>query len=559
MQILGGCLLVGTVASAAPADPVLDTLGAELTRNFDAWQSVEDPPYYLSARLVDVDERWVTAEHGALVGNGSDTERVLTVGARVGSPDLDNTHPMRDEAWFRFGDYSVARLPLDGPPGALAVPLWRLIDGAVDDARERIVMVRANRSVRAEEADRSPDFGAEDPVVDVLPEAAVSIDDAAWAEVTRELSARMARVEGIEVAIAQLKSSRETSRFVDTAGTRIRQPRVRVRIAVWATATTEDGAEVDVYRWRDVHDPTHLPPVDELRDWADAVAADVAALRVAPELPPYRGPVLLRGKAAGVFVHEVIGHRVEGNRQKDEEEGQTFKDMVGERVLPEGFHIVDDPRIQRLAGEDLNGFYAYDDEGVPAREAVIVEDGIFRGFLLNRSPIAGFEKSNGHGRASHGSTPMARMANTILRVDDPLSEAELRAALLALVKDQGLEYGVIIDEIGGGFTMTGRVYPNAFNVRASTAWRVYADGRPDERIRGIDLIGTPLVALSQVVAAGGETQVFNGVCGAASGWVPNAAVAPSVLLDRMELQKKEKRAQRPPLLAPPASPPGEGA
>jgi chemotaxis protein histidine kinase CheA len=92
------------------------------------------------------------------------------------------------------------------------------------------------------------------------------------------------------------------------------------------------------------------------------------------------------------------------------------------------------------------------------------------------------------------------------------------------------------------------------DVRASTTWRVYADGRPDELVRGIDLVGTPLVAFDNLIAAGDDPMVFNGTCGAESGWVPVSAVAPSILFRRLEFQLKEKGQDRPPLLAKPGLP-----
>jgi predicted Zn-dependent protease len=261
--------------------------------------------------------------------------------------------------------------------------------------------------------------------------------------------------------------------------------------------------------------------------------------------------VLLRGKAAGVFMHEVLGHRVEGHRQKDDEEGQTFKDKVGQQVLPAFLDVWDDPSVEVYGGEHLNGHYRYDDEGVPARRATIVEDGVFRGFLMSRSPIEGFATSNGHGRAQVWNEPVARMANLVVETAAPVPAAELRAKLLAEVKAQGRPFGLLVDEIDGGFTLTGRTFPNAFNVRAVTAWKVFADGRPDERVRTIDLVGTPLVALANVAAAGDDPGVFNGFCGAESGAVPVSAVSPSLLLRTLEVQKKEKGAERPPLLPKP--------
>ena len=121
----------------------------------------------------------------------------------------------------------------------------------------------------------------------------------------------------------------------------------------------------------------------------------------------------------------------------------------------------------------------------------------------------------------------------------------------------GLTLGEIVEDIAGGFALTGRMMPNAFNIRAVASWRIYADGRPDELVRGIDLVGTPFVAFSNLIAAGDTPEVFNGTCGAESGWVPVSAVAPPLLFERLEFQLKEKGQDRPPLLDKPL--PAEGS
>jgi predicted Zn-dependent protease len=366
-----------------------------------------------------------------------------------------------------------------------------------------------------------------------------------------DISRRLEAAPEVHWATVSLDGAHVVDTFVDTEGTRLVHGRNALRMSLSVQSTADDGDVVDVFRSKDVHSADGLPKPDELRAWADDALARLIALRAAPRGGPYSGPVLLMGKASGVFFHEVFGHRVEGHRQKRESEGKTFLDMVGKSLLPDFVDVFDDPTIAHLEGEDLNGHYAFDDEGVPAQRAVLVDDGIFRGFLMSRSPLDGFPHSNGHGRRMAGNPPVARMGNTIVEAKKTVSESELRRLLVDEVKRQKLPYGVIVDEIEGGFTLTGRVMPNAFNVRASTTWRVYADGRPDELVRGIDLVGTPLVAFSNLVAAGAEREVFNGHCGAESGWVPVSAVAPSLLFRRLEFQLKEKGQERPPLLAKP--------
>ncbi|MEQ1501425.1 MAG: TldD/PmbA family protein [Myxococcota bacterium] len=531
-------------------DVVAAALDAELTRTVDAWKGDPQAPYYLSYRMTDARTWSLSARYGALDDDRTERSRVLDVSARVGSPARDSTHRLKGE--YDDSNFHLAeQLPLEASQPALQSAIWIATHKELGDAQERWVRVQANQTVMVEDEDPSGDFSVEPPVVDLGPPADLVFDPAPWKPVLIELSSMLDARDDVTQSSANVAAVSGTEYFVSTEGTRIRQAREWVRVSLQVSTTADDGMEIGLYRWKDVTDPSALPDAATLRTWAADLVADLDEMRAAPAGDPYSGPVLLRGRAAGVFVHEVLGHRTEGQRQKDEDEGQTFTDKVGERVLPPTVTVIDDPTLADYAGEDLNGHYRYDQEGVAAQRAVLVEDGVFKGFLMSRSPIEGFDRSNGHGRAQGQRQPVARMANTILQTSDPRPAAELRKTLLAEVKRQGRSYGLLVDEIDGGFTLTGRVMPNAFNVRAVTAWKVYPDGRPDERVRGVDLVGTPLVALSNVIAVGDDPAVFNGFCGAESGMVPNSAVSPSLLLRTLEVQKKEKDTERPPLLPKP--------
>jgi predicted Zn-dependent protease len=357
----------------------------------------------------------------------------------------------------------------------------------------------------------------------------------------------------VHVARAALVVDQAQKTFVDTEGSRIVHGGTWSRIVLSASAVAPDGDDLSAERILSFRSLDALPGEDRLLALAAEVTADLGTLLAAPRGEPYRGPVVLEARAAAVFFHEVLGHRVEGHRQKRDDEGKTFAEQVGRLILPEFLDVWDDPALVRLAGEDLNGAYPWDDEGVRGVRAVLVEKGVFRGFLTNRSPIPGFSSSNGHGRRMAGHSPVARMGSTVVEARRTVPASRLRDLLRETARRQGLPYGVVVEEIEGGFTSTGRVTPNAFNVRATRSRRVYVDGRPDELVRGIDLVGTPLLAFASIVAAGDDPGVFNGMCGAESGWVPVSAVSPSLLFRALEFQRKEKGEDRPPLLPRPAA------
>jgi predicted Zn-dependent protease len=252
-----------------------------------------------------------------------------------------------------------------------------------------------------------------------------------------------------------------------------------------------------------------------------------------------------------VFFHEVLGHRVEGQRQRGRDEGQTFAKKVNEQVMPEFLSVADDPTIRSLGGMELSGWYRYDDEGMPAERVEVVKDGVLKNFLMGRMPIKNFSHSNGHGRSQAGMMPVGRQGNLIVTSSKTMSDEQLRARFVEEIKKQGKPYGLYFQDIQGGFTLTSRSLPQAFQVLPVMVWRVYADGRPDELVRGVDIVGTPLTVLARIAATGDKSSVFNGICGAESGSVPVAAASPAILFSEMEVQKRKYGDERPPILPPP--------
>ncbi len=540
--------LVVARADEAP-DAVMTALSTEVERTMAAYASGEEGPYFLGYRVEETHRIGLSAGSGAVFDDQVDFTRDLIVEPRFGSRTFDSSHPLREDD---SGESFVrASLPIDDEELALRAAVWEATSLAVRQAAKAWQLLQANASVRVDERGTGFDLSPEVPQKAVLPLAVVSLDRPAWIEVLKGLSASLDAVPEVRSSRANLWVTGVNAWVVDSEGTRVRHGRVRASVSLQASIPHPEGDHVSLYRWVAVEDPDSLPSPAELEAMVQGLVRDVQALARAPEGEPYTGPVLLRGAAAGVWVHEVMGHRLEGHRQKSVEEGQTFRQLLGRRILPASISIYDDPTLDTYAGSSLAGHYAFDEQGQPAQRAELVKDGVLKGFLLSRSTLEGFEHSNGHGRADEWSAPTARMANTILETSRPKSETALRAMLIAEARRQRQPYGLVIEDLGGGYTLTGRYLPNSFLLDAVLVRRVYVDGRPDEVVRGVDLIGTPLVALSRVVAAGDDPRVFNGYCGAESGMVPNSAVSPSLLLSQQEVQRKEKSQSRPPLLPKP--------
>jgi predicted Zn-dependent protease len=294
-----------------------------------------------------------------------------------------------------------------------------------------------------------------------------------------------------------------------------------------------------------------LPSDEEVIQTAEEMSRTLSALKLAPVVEAYTGPAILSPEAAGVFFHEIFGHRVEGSRLKQETDAQTFKKKIGEPVLPKHLSVTFDPTQKYFQQTPLAGTYSFDDEGISAQRVEVVKNGILKNFLMSRTPIEGFSHSNGHGRASAGYSSVSRQSNMFIDSSQKFSEEELINKLKKETKAQGKEYAYYFKDVSGGFTNTGRYSPNSFNVTPLVVYRIYADNRPDELVRGVDMVGTPLAMFSQIEACGKEYAVFNGVCGAESGNIPVACVAPALFVKQIETQKRPKNQTQPPLLTKP--------
>ena len=543
------------------ATPVLlDAMTTELNRAFTALGKPgaagadKLPPYFLSYSVSDASYVTIRAQYGALVDSSNGRARVADVQVRVGGPKLDNTH-----GDHRGSAVNSVQLPLTDDREALARTLWVATNTGYGDALDNYLRVKTEAQVRAKEEDTSPDFSEEPAQTHIGAAApAVEVDRAAWEQRVRGLSKVFRDYPDVYQNMVMLTAQSETDYFASSEGSGIVTPHTQARLVVIAVTRADDG--MDLFREQTFEAETveGLPRQTQLEAAIRDLAESLEALRKAPVTEPFDGPAILSGRAAAVFFHEVLGHRLEGQRQRGDEEGQTFTKDVGKDVLPSFLSVADDPTRTKFGDTWLSGSYEYDDEGQKAQRVDLIEDGVLKTFLMSRLPIASFSESNGHGRAETGHVPTGRQGNLIVTSTKTVPETELRKELIDEAKKQGKAYGLYFEDISSGFAVTTRNSPQAFQVIPLVVWRVYVDGRPDELVRGVSIVGTPLAAMKSILATGDKSEVFNGECGAESGTVPVSAVAPAMLLSGLETQRQPQGTARPPILAIPSESQGSG-
>ena len=533
---------------------MLTAMQDELDRSQATLSKADPGTYFLSYTVSDLQYTQVSGSNGALLSSTADRARWLEVQSRVGTDQLDDTHKVGDRppSWSSPG----ASVVIDDDIPVLRREIWRETDRQYRAASEALIKVKTSQQVQVQTAEgAAPDFSREEPHTSVGPRVEIHVDRKPWEERVRRYTAAFSKSPAALNSIATFTAQGTNQYQVNTEGTKLAFGQVHYRLELFVQSKAPDGMDIQRYANFDWLDPKDAPDEKTVSTSIQKLIQETEALDKAPLADPFAGPTLLTGRAAAVFFHEVFGHRAEGFRQKDIAEGQTFTSKVGEKILPDFISIKDDPTEASLGGQMLLGYYPFDDEGVSATNVPLVDHGVLKTFLMSRSPLMTIPHSNGHGRRQLGYVPVARQGNLIVSSTKTATDAELRQKLIALVKEQGTPYGLMIDDIEGGFTFTGRGQPQAFQVTPLVVYRVFPDGRPDELVRGVDIVGTPLVSLTKIVATGDKLDIFNGYCGAESGSVPVSAVAPAILISEMEFAKKEASTDRPHILPPPAHDP----
>lgn len=550
-------IVISTLAAAAivlpfrgicaKPDALMRLLTEELEREQAEFAKTDTPPYYICYRVNDEHEYAITATDGAVMQSYSQPSRMLTVQVRMGDYDVDSFREMTNVQTPQATVYNIAG---DENPQSIRRTLWIATNSEYNKAVAAYNQIQAGLGMGGGRGYVS-DYTKSEPLEyydKPQTRSAMSFDMEGWTARLKSLSAAFKPHKEIQNGSAILTRRVTRNYFVSSEGVRIVENRNYTVLMISASTTADDGMEIPLTKTYFAHQPEDLPSDKTIAADIATMTESLKALRKAKTIDPYSGPALLAGGAAGVFFHEIFGHRVEGQRMKSGTDGQTFRRMVGQEVLPASVSVYDDPTIERYNGEQMYGSYKFDEEGVRGSRVTVVENGVLRDFLMTRVPMDGFTKSNGHGRAVAGKFPVSRQSNLLVESTSNLSREDMRRLLIEEARAQGKEFGLLFVSVEGGFTNATKFQPSAFNVFPNMVYKVYTDGRPDELVRGIDIVGTPLAIFSSIVEAGGTPETFTGLCGAESGSVPVTATAPDILVKKMEVQKKSRNPLIQPLL-----------
>lgn len=523
----------------------------EEMKNFQkASESQELPPYYISYEITELDDLTIKSSFGSILSHNQSKKAYLDVDLRVGDYQFDNTHPLRNNSFFSSYRQSFTSLvPTDLNHKSLVNKIWYLTEQAYRKVKKDYLAAKANDTIQADAEDKSADFSVSPTEIAFEVIKKDNFEMEYWAERIRKITLPFKSESKIYRADAQFNAINESRWFVNSEGTKLQHFQKSYYLSLLVVSRAEDGMEIPRHRTFYTKDLTKFPSDKELLTVVHQMIDEVNELRTAPIIKAYSGPAIFSGKASAVLFHEVLGHRVEAQRMKNADDNKTLKHKLNKKILRQDISVVSDPTMSSLEGVELNGHYRFDNQGVKAQSVDIIQQGVLKNFLLSRTLVDGFSQSNGHGRKTVGRNVTARQSNLIVKTTNPHTDKELKEMLIQQVKLQKLDYGLYFDDVQGGFTNTSWGKANSFNVLPIRVYKIYPDGR-EELHRGVDIIGTPLATLEEIKAVGDQYGIFNGSCGAESGLIPAALASPPVYVSKIEIQRKMKSFDRPPILNP---------
>jgi predicted Zn-dependent protease len=495
-------------------------------------------PYYISYLIRDEERFTLQAKFGSLIADTHDRGRNAFIDVRVGSYRADQVRDGGLADNDKDGEsYSYVELPFGSGQDGLRYGLWRLTDSRYREAVESLLAKRSHELTYLDPNRRLPAFERRKGRVELAWRAFPEVDRRHWADYVQRASRVLKSMPDIKDAYVEFRADHACRSFISSEGSRRIQCQAIWSLECYLWLLSERG---DAFPWTLIHtvaDPSELPDQGRFRREIRAAVTKLRKLSKAKTIRSFCGPALLEPVPAGLLLHEAVGHRLEGNRLLAQDEGQTFKDCVGQPILPPFLSIHDDPRLERFEGRSLVGHYRFDDEGVEAQKAKLVDRGVLTGYLTSRVGISRPHRSNGHARGRYHERPISRMGVLVAEPANGLSDRELKERLIEEIRRQGAPFGVRVMEATSGETATDAYNFQAFLGEVNLAAKVFPDGR-EEWIRGVNFVGTPLNAIRSIIASGKRLEVDNAYCGAESGHVPVSTISPALLVSELELQSK---------------------
>jgi len=560
---LAAFLSVGLIAGRQSDDDMLQAMRAELQRTRSLQAGDAGAPYYVEYALDDVESSESVASMGGTLVARHARARVPRVEVRVGDYKFDNTNYPGGAGRGNFGT-----LPIDSDVAAIRRGFWLITDTLYKNAVEALTRKRT-ALMNVTQQETLNDFAKAEPVTKILPLRKMEFKDEQWRQTAVALSAIFKDYPAIVGSLVTIQANYANSYFVNSEGSAYRFADDLLTFRVTGSAQAKDGMPVSEAASLIARTPAGWVSEAEMRRVTTEVAKDVAALADAPMGEAYAGPVLVEGVASAQLLAQLVGPNLTlarriagggGGRGGGRGGGQAttgeWEGRVGARVLPDWMDVVDDPTLESYKGHELLGYYPVDMEAVVPKPLTLVERGLLKNYLLTRQPVAGYEGSNGHARLPGANgAKQAVFSNLFIQAREKVSESDLKRRFLDMVRQRGKAYGIIVRKID--FPQTGSSTGTRLRAGATAVappllvYKVFADGR-EELVRGLSFASINVRGLRDITAASDQEHIFDYIASSGSYITGQSVIAPSILFEDLELDRREADWPKPPFVPPPA-------
>ncbi|MGC1107040.1 MAG: metallopeptidase TldD-related protein [Candidatus Acidiferrales bacterium] len=587
--LAAACMLALPAAAQSDNDHTLEAMQDEMNRSVARLQlDNQQKPYYIEYRLVDVDVRAITSSFGTLFLSEHERNRLMRVDVRVGTSQLDSSNFISQNG-FQGSSSSAGEVGIDRDYNSLRQDLWQATDFAYKDALVQFSNKQAflNSLSRPPEI---PDFANEPAVVDVEPLVTPDWTSRNWEQEAREASKVLRGFPDLYGTRVHYYLVYTTYYLLTSEGTKLRISHSDAGIEASLDTQATDGMPLHNFYSNYAAAPAGLPQPGDVSKSLIQVAQQLEALRTAPNVDDYEGPVLFDAPAAGSLLAQALEPSLSGARpplssvsafdQMMQQEGghSEWTGRVNSRVLPLNVSLVDDPSAKDFQGQPLLGGYAIDSQGVRAEPVSLVENGILKNLLMSRRPGPDFQLSNGHGRSAMLSPPVPLSSNLFFQATNTMNPADLRKNFIDLCRSNGQKWCIEIKRMDNP-ALASQSQEDFTDIISGLAeglssgdrlpllvYRVYVDDGHEELVRGAQIKGLDLRAFRSLAGIGNDFSVFNFMQNAAGGFagtaldtfgsvedgMPSSIVAPSLLLEDVEIRGYHGEPRRLPLLPIPA-------
>jgi len=449
-------LLSGIVRSQGSDSVIIRAMHDEMKRNMTElkYEGFERP-FYVAYSIEDRQQYTMIAVLGSLLRSSYERQRGKNVRVLVG--DYEFNDESLDNNSFSPPEPNEIELPLDDDYFGIRRSLWVTTDyvykSAARQYKQNLEVLEQKKKTIAEMPHRT---FAKKPSGRIINKAApYTVDVPKLENYVRVLSQEFANYPAIEHSSVYVAFDDGHKYFVNSEGMVAITPDRWASVHLYAMTKTAEGEAIQEQVIHNAFTPDQLPSIEKMKEEVKRLCTYVTSAPIPRFEDEYNGPVLIVGKAvAHLFARTLFQSKdalIASNMLPDPRGYRSSADQtsietrIGKSIVPAGITVRSLPHLSSFEGTPLAGSYAIDDEGVvPENETILIEKGILRTLLNDRSKIKEFENANGH---SSGPGVID------VFIDNGSDMSVLKRALIEEARKDGQEYAIILVEspdIAGG-------------------------------------------------------------------------------------------------------------